>query len=143
MTSTEHSPRTIQFAVRGMTCASCASTVERAIAALPGVRRVVVNLATETATIDPSDGLDPAAVARAVSDAGYRAVSRATSADPSDVSREEAKQRRRLWFAIAASAPLVAVAMLRLAFVGSGFVEWALATVVVFVAGAQFFVIAA
>ena len=42
--------------IEGMTCASCVGRVERALAAVPGVRQAAVNLATERASLrlDPS-----------------------------------------------------------------------------------------
>lgn len=53
-----------------MTCASCVRHVEQALAAVPGVRKVEVNLATESAIID-AEGVDAGALARAVKHAGY------------------------------------------------------------------------
>lgn len=35
-----------KFSVSGMTCASCSAHVEKAVAAVPGVREVSVNLLT-------------------------------------------------------------------------------------------------
>ncbi|MGC1303545.1 MAG: heavy metal-associated domain-containing protein, partial [Caulobacteraceae bacterium] len=43
--------RPLTLAVEGMTCASCVAHVERAIAKVPGVERVSVNLATERAEV--------------------------------------------------------------------------------------------
>ncbi len=64
--------------IGGMTCASCVARVERAIAKLPGVASVSVNLATESARVtwaaSPSvqDPLtQQARLRRAVRDAGY------------------------------------------------------------------------
>ena len=51
-----------------MTCASCVGRVERAIGAVPGVRRASVNLAAERAHVE---GGDPAAVAAAIRAVGY------------------------------------------------------------------------
>jgi Cu+-exporting ATPase len=56
--------------VQGMTCASCVSHVEKALAKVPGVDRVAVNLATESAALE-GHGLDPQALAHAVAAAGY------------------------------------------------------------------------
>ncbi len=42
---------TIELAIGGMTCASCAGRVEKALKAVPGVTEAVVNLATERATV--------------------------------------------------------------------------------------------
>lgn len=63
---------TLHVPIEGMTCASCVGRVERALARLPGVSSTQVNLATETATITVSDPPDPASIAKAVEDAGYR-----------------------------------------------------------------------
>ncbi len=70
--ATARATRRLDFAIHGMSCASCVGTVERALAAVPGVHEVAVNLATERGSVryDP-DVADPAAVVRAVADAGY------------------------------------------------------------------------
>jgi P-type Cu+ transporter len=58
--------------VIGMTCASCAATIEKGLARLPGLSRVNVNLASENVSIeyDPSQ-IDTRALVDAISDAGY------------------------------------------------------------------------
>jgi len=62
----------VSLPVRGMTCASCVRRVERAIAKVPGVEAVAVNLATERATIDFYPGAASVADFRAaVERAGY------------------------------------------------------------------------
>src|ERR1700733_3110463 len=63
-----------ELAISGMTCTTCAGRVERALAAVPGVRRAEVNLATQHATVEGLGGLlRPAALVEAVQDAGYDA----------------------------------------------------------------------
>ena len=64
--------------IGGMTCASCVARVERAIAKLPGVESVSVNLATESARVTWASLQPPeleqtqqARLRRAVRDAGY------------------------------------------------------------------------
>jgi Cu+-exporting ATPase len=64
--------------IGGMTCASCVARVERAIAKLPGVESVSVNLATESARINwaasqvsEDEQTQQARLRRAVRDAGY------------------------------------------------------------------------
>ncbi|HEV7371373.1 heavy metal translocating P-type ATPase [Arenibaculum sp.] len=65
----------IDVAIRGMTCASCVRRVEKAISAVPGVVDVSVNLATERARVAfAAPGPDAAAVAEAVTKAGYEPV---------------------------------------------------------------------
>ena len=39
------------FGIEGMTCASCAQTVEKATQKLPGMEKSVVNLATEKLSV--------------------------------------------------------------------------------------------
>ncbi|WP_374370247.1 heavy metal translocating P-type ATPase [Tabrizicola sp.] len=65
---------TVALPVTGMTCASCAGRVERALKAVPGVTSAAVNLATETAEIT---GLAPPEVLiGAVEKAGYHVPAR-------------------------------------------------------------------
>lgn len=44
-------PKTLDFQVEGMSCASCVGRVERAITHVPGVAKASVNFATERATV--------------------------------------------------------------------------------------------
>jgi cation transport ATPase len=64
----------VELALRpgGISCASCVSTIEAALLAVPGVDRAAVNMATERATVQ----YDPAQVGserlrEAIADAGY------------------------------------------------------------------------
>lgn len=61
------------FVVEGMTCASCAQTIEKTVSSLNGVAESKVNLATEKMSVyyDPSV-LSASSIASAVSDAGYK-----------------------------------------------------------------------
>lgn len=61
----------VQVPVTGMNCASCVSHVEKALAKVAGVRSVSVNLASEKADVDAAPELAVAALAAAVTDAGY------------------------------------------------------------------------
>jgi Cu+-exporting ATPase len=56
--------------VHGMSCASCVAHVEKALSAVPGVAKVAVNLATESAAVEGA-ALDVGALRRAVDAAGY------------------------------------------------------------------------
>jgi Cu+-exporting ATPase len=62
----------IDIGIRGMHCASCVSTIERALASVPGVTRAVVNLAAERGTIhyDPAVAT-PATLVTAIAETGY------------------------------------------------------------------------
>ena len=68
----------VSLPIDGMSCASCVRRVETALKALPAVADASVNLATGQASIRFSGTLDPAAVARAVADAGYAVADRTT-----------------------------------------------------------------
>ncbi len=59
--------------IKGMTCASCVNTVEKALRALPGVESASVNLATEKAKIVASGVLTDELITEAVRKAGYQA----------------------------------------------------------------------
>ncbi|KQR69353.1 ATPase [Rhizobium sp. Leaf384] len=62
---------TTTVAVEGMSCASCVARVEKALAAVPGVIEVSVNLATERATVTHAADLAPTAMVAAIEAAGY------------------------------------------------------------------------
>ena len=62
---------TVDVGVDGMTCASCVRRVEKAIAAVPGVTGVSVNLATERAHVTTAGHVAHDAIATAVRAAGY------------------------------------------------------------------------
>jgi Cu+-exporting ATPase len=61
--------------IEGMTCASCASRIEKRLAKQPGVTSASINFATKVATVkyDPA-ATGPEKLAKAVDDIGYKAV---------------------------------------------------------------------
>ena len=62
--------QTFDLPIRGMTCASCAGRVERALSRVPEVQQSSVNLATEQARVEaPAESLP--ALVEAVQQAGY------------------------------------------------------------------------
>ena len=62
-----------RFRVEGMTCASCVRRVEKALAGVPGVAAVQVNLATEEAAVE-GPALDLEVLGGALAARGYRLV---------------------------------------------------------------------
>ncbi len=60
-----------EFGVEGMTCASCSTRVEKALARTPGVASASVNLATERATVEADATVDAVTLHAAVDKAGY------------------------------------------------------------------------
>ncbi|WP_081060621.1 heavy metal translocating P-type ATPase [Burkholderia territorii] len=76
----------IELDIDGMTCASCVSRVEKALAKVPGVTHASVNLATERATIDAAPDVSASQLADAVRQAGYDATP--VAAPPPAASRD-------------------------------------------------------
>lgn len=64
----------LDFDVKGMTCASCVTHVEKALIATPGVTSAQVNLATERVEVVLAPGAHPEKIAQSVVDAGYEPV---------------------------------------------------------------------
>ena len=69
----------VQLPVVGMSCASCVSRVEKALAKVGGVRAVSVNLATETASVKTDTVVPLETLAAAVRKAGYELATREVS----------------------------------------------------------------
>ena len=65
-----------QFKISGMTCANCALTIEKGLKAMPGVKTVAVNFASEKLTVamDPNVVKEEALLAQ-IKDLGYAAQS--------------------------------------------------------------------
>jgi len=57
--------------IEGMTCASCVGRVERALAAIPGVSKASVNLATERASVQTDGSVSRQTLVQAIHKAGY------------------------------------------------------------------------
>ncbi|WP_080421592.1 heavy metal translocating P-type ATPase [Burkholderia ubonensis] len=154
----------IELDIGGMTCASCAGRVEKALSNVPGVARASVNLATERATVHGAAPLDPAALIAAVTAAGYRASRVAAppagasglpaaagapasqkpgAADADTRKRREAIRERNLVIAAALlSAPLIApmfAAPFGVDAMLNGWLQLVLASLVQFGFGARFY----
>ncbi|MEQ1567157.1 MAG: copper ion binding protein, partial [Myxococcota bacterium] len=103
----------IRLAVVGMTCATCAQRIERALARVPGVVSAQVNLATELASIAARPGVPAEVLLGAVRAAGYEASLAPTDLAAAEARRAEStrRDRRELALSIGAAAltlPLVA-----------------------------------
>ncbi|MCL4364535.1 heavy-metal-associated domain-containing protein, partial [Patescibacteria group bacterium] len=62
------------FYIKGMHCASCVYTNEKALKAIPGVKDAVVNLATQKATLELLGDVSEDKIADAVKGVGYQAM---------------------------------------------------------------------
>jgi Cu+-exporting ATPase len=137
---------TLDLPIGGMTCASCAGRVERALGKVPGVQSVSVNLANERAHVEVLGQIDPAVLIAAVDKAGY------TASLPQSETKTEADQAQRLhrerWsllLAIVLALPLVLPMLVQpfgLHWMLPAWVQFALATPVQFIFGARFYIAA-
>ena len=125
----------MELHVTGMSCASCAVRVERALAAVPGVLAVEVNLASERATVQMLAGTTQEALVVALDGAGFGLASGSA----------EARFPRALLELVLAgmlAAPFL-VGMLAMAlghdWMPGGWWQWLLATPLQFVLGARFY----
>ncbi len=86
--------QSVRLNVTAMTCASCVGRVDKALAAVPGVQSVNVNLASETATVIYVEGaVTIADLLQAAAAAGYPAESAADTA-PEDRGTRKADEAR-------------------------------------------------
>ena len=87
---------TVTLPIGGMTCASCANHIERALKKVPGVLEANVNLATEKATVTYIPELVTMAdLKRAVAEAGYE-VLEAPAEGPAAIEEEEDEAERKM-----------------------------------------------
>ncbi len=136
MTRSQATEARVELALEGMTCAACATRIERKLNRLEGVE-ASVNYATEQAAVRyDSDRVAIADLVDAVEAAGYHAR---TSADAGPTEDRARALRTRLAVAIASTVPLTALTMIPpLQFEGWEWLAFALATPVVLWAGLGF-----
>jgi Cu+-exporting ATPase len=129
---------TAEFAIGGMTCASCVRRVEKALAKVPGVETVSVNLATEKATVHAGPSVSRDQLLAAVTKAGYEATFIEPEAAP-----VAAPAHRGELVAVSVSALLTLPLVLPMLGINLNLGVWvslALASIVQFVLGARFYV---
>jgi Cu+-exporting ATPase len=112
----EDSKREIMLPISGMTCASCANSVQRAIGKLDGIQEVVVNYAAGKAkVVYDTSRTRISEIKSAVARAGYKAldIEMADQADSDQDRREKEAETllRKFIFAIIFTIPLFYTAM--------------------------------
>ena len=136
----------LELDISGMTCASCAGRVEKALARVPGVKSVSVNLASERAHVELLGQVDTALLINAVSQAGYGAsVHHTAKASKDDQQKRLHRERWALTLAIVLALPLVLpmlLAPLGVHWMLPAWAQFVLATPVQFILGARFYVAA-
>ena len=138
--------QTVELNIGGMTCASCAGRVEKALAKVPGVTNATVNLASERAHIESLGPIDPARLIEAVTKAGYSAqLTENVHATQDDQHKRLRRERWSLVAAIVLALPLVLPMLVEpfgLHWMLPAWVQFLLATPVQFILGARFYVAA-
>ena len=116
---------TQNFALTGMSCASCAANIESAVSSLPEVSAASVNLATEVLSVTYQPGaINEEIICQTVAEAGYQAQVLADQAGASQAQiQQEAEQAaqakashqaalwRRFWLSAIFALPLLCLAM--------------------------------
>ena len=105
-----------RYEITGMSCAACASHVEKAVAAVPGVASVAVSLLTNSMQVDYAPDADPDATARrilrAVDAAGYGASLASAESESAELEDTETpKLKKRLIASLCFLVPLMYVSM--------------------------------
>ncbi|WP_028696512.1 heavy metal translocating P-type ATPase [Pseudomonas cremoricolorata] len=138
--------RSLELQIGGMTCASCAGRVERALARQPGVQQVSVNLASERAHLQVLASVDDAALLAAVDTAGYSAsLPQARGDDAEQAQRRLRNERLAVGAALLLALPLVLPMLgqpFGLHWMLPAWAQFLLATPVQFILGARFYVAA-
>ena len=138
--------QSLELSIDGMTCASCVGRVERALAKVPGVKSISVNLANERAHLELLGQIDPQILIGAVTKAGYSAS--VWEVEHPQTDNQQQRLRRERWALLAAIAlalPLVLPMVLQpfgVHWMLPAWVQFALATPVQFIFGARFYVAA-
>ncbi|WP_392885145.1 heavy metal translocating P-type ATPase [Pseudomonas migulae] len=136
----------LELSIDGMTCASCIGRVERALAKVPGVKSVSVNLANERAHLELLGQIDPQTLIGAVTKAGYSASLWEAEQPHTDLQQQRLQRERwALILAITLALPLVLPMLLQpfgVHWMLPAWVQFALATPVQFIFGARFYVAA-
>ena len=141
----------VTISVGGMSCATCANTIEEALLSLDGVQAASVNLASDKVTItyDPQVIRVPD-LKRAIRDSGYEVIEAETvDTERSERVKEMNRKKRLLFFSLAFSIPTLGLALAMMFtdlgkvqfFMDNGnYILFTLATPVQFIAGYRFYV---
>nr|WP_309446306.1 heavy metal translocating P-type ATPase [Peribacillus butanolivorans] len=140
-----------EFTITGMTCAACATRIEKGLNKMDGVSKANVNLALENATVeyDPSEA-SPIDIIQRVEKLGYGAIIKDDNKESVDFRQKEIqKQKRKFIFAVILSFPLLWAMVSHFSFTSfiympdflmNPWVQMAFATPVQFIIGKQFYV---
>lgn len=140
-----------EFDITGMTCAACATRIEKGLNKLEGVNKATVNLALESATVEFNPSLiSPQDIIKRVETLGYGVISKEEKNEKVDHRQEQIKkQQGKFVFSAILSFPLLWAMVSHFSFTSfiylpdmfmNPWVQLALATPVQFIIGKQFYV---
>src|SRR5690625_1887049 len=138
------------FDISGMTCAACATKIEKRISKMDGVSSANVNFALESIAVEYDDKqLQSTDMITAVKKMGYELIPKQSSEDKIEHKESEIKKKTRLFiFSSLLSLPLLWTMVAHFNFLSfiylpdflmNPWLQLALATPVQFIAGAQFY----
>lgn len=137
-----------QLDIIGMTCAACSGRIERVLNRDPRIESATVNLALETGTIryNPEE-ISIEEITEKIRNIGFDAVPKETNA-PREKDDETEKKKRQLLLSIMLTFPLLWTMFSHFSFTSfiyvppillNPYVQWAIATPVQFIIGANFY----
>jgi Cu2+-exporting ATPase len=131
-----------QFSVVGMSCASCAASVETILSSKEGIGKAVVSFPQHNVQVEYSpEKITPQQMKIALQDVGYDLLVEESPEKQEEMRREErGRFRKRTLAAIFLSVPLVIIGMFFMDMPYANFWMWALASPVVIWFGRSFFV---
>ena len=133
------------FPVLGMSCAACATRVDKTLNGQPGMQEASVNYASATVQVTyDADECSPLVLKAAVQSAGYDLLiaSKEEAEDEAEKTRQaryESLKKRTVW-AIVLAVPIMVLGMAWMHVHWVNVVVWLLSTPVVFVLGRGFFI---
>lgn len=140
----------VEFDISGMTCAACATKIEKRINKMDGVSKATVNFAIETLTVDYDGGqTSPNEMMAIVKKMGYELTPKSNGKEKLDHKEQEIKkQYRKFIFSAILTLPLLWTMVAHFEFLSflylptflmNPWVQLILATPVQFIVGAQFY----
>lgn len=141
----------VDFNIVGMTCAACATRIEKGLNKMPGVSKATVNLALETAHVEFSAAeVSVSEMVNKVDQLGYKAIHKEEEATAGDYKQKEIRHKKiQLVVSAILSLPLLWAMVSHFTFTSwiylpeflmNPWVQLVLATPVQFIIGSQFYV---
>lgn len=134
-----------QFPVTGMSCASCAASVESILSSKPGVVSANVSFANNSVQVEYIPSItDPQTMKAAIQSIGYDLVVDKTESAKAEIDEIRQKHilqlRKKTFWAVLLSLPLFIIGMFFMDMPYANYITWVLTTPIVIWLGRQFFI---